>query len=42
VLNVTDDLIIVGDPSRGLRAISQEEFSKKWRFIGVVLKREGR
>jgi hypothetical protein len=42
VLKVTDDLIIVGDPSRGLRAISQEEFSKKWRFIGVVLKREGR
>jgi len=42
VLKVTDDLIIVGDPSRGLRAISHEEFLKTWRFIGVVLKREDR
>jgi predicted double-glycine peptidase len=42
VLKVTDDQIIVGDPSRGLRAISHKEFSKNWRFIGVVLKREGR
>jgi len=42
VLKVTDNVIIVGDPSRGLRAISLEDFSKKWRFIGVVLKREGR
>jgi len=41
VLKVTDDLIIVGDPSRGLRAYSHEEFEKKWRHIGVVLKREG-
>jgi predicted double-glycine peptidase len=42
VLKVTDNAIIVGDPSRGLRAISHEEFSKKWRFIGVVLKKESR
>jgi predicted double-glycine peptidase len=40
VLKVTDNLIIVGDPSRGLRAISHEEFLKNWRFVGVVLKRE--
>lgn len=39
VLKVTDDAIIVGDPSRGLRAYSYPEFSKKWRFIGVVLQR---
>lgn len=42
VLKVTDDLVIVGDPSRGLRAYTHADFSKKWRFIGVVLKREGR
>src|SRR5215831_12517989 len=36
VLKVTDDLIIVGDPSRGLGAYTHEEFAKKWRFIGVV------
>jgi predicted double-glycine peptidase len=41
VLKVTDNLIIVGDPSRGLRAISHDEFLKNWRFVGVVLKREG-
>jgi hypothetical protein len=41
VLKVTDDLVIVGDPSRGLRAYTHEQFAKKWRFIGVVLKREG-
>jgi predicted double-glycine peptidase len=40
VLKVTDDMIIVGDPSRGLRAIRHEEFLKNWRFVGVVLKRE--
>jgi len=40
VLQVTDDMIIVGDPSRGLRAYSHEEFAKKWRHIGVVLKRQ--
>lgn len=39
VLRVTEDRIIVGDPSRGLRAYSYPEFSQKWRFIGVVLKR---
>jgi predicted double-glycine peptidase len=40
VLKVTDDMIIVGDPSRCLRAIRHEEFLKNWRFVGVVLKRE--
>jgi hypothetical protein len=40
VLQVTDDLIIVGDPSRGLRAYSHEDFAKKWRHIGVVLRRK--
>jgi hypothetical protein len=42
VLKVTDDKVIVGDPSRGLGAYSYEEFSKKWRFMGVVVNREGR
>jgi hypothetical protein len=40
VLEVTDKEVIVGDPSRGLMRYSYREFEEKWRFIGVVLKRE--
>jgi hypothetical protein len=40
VLEVNDRAIIVGDPSRGKASYSHEEFSRKWRFIGVVLKKE--
>jgi hypothetical protein len=40
VLDVNDDRIIVGDPSRGLASYSYEQFARKWRFIGVVLKKQ--
>src|SRR5262249_12449471 len=41
VLEVKDDEIVVGDPYQGLRKLSPDEFAKKWRFVGVVLKRNG-
>jgi len=39
VLQVTDDEIIVGDPFRGRISYSHEQFARKWRFVGVVLKK---
>jgi len=39
VLQVDDDHILAGDPSRGLVLLSSGEFLSKWRFVGVVLKR---
>jgi predicted double-glycine peptidase len=42
VLDVTDDQIVVGDPFRGRMSFSHQEFSSKWRFVGVVLKRTDR
>jgi len=38
VLEVTDSEVIVGDPLGGLVRLSYDEFSKKWRFIGIVIK----
>ena len=38
VLEVTDVEVVVGDPLGGLRRLSYAEFSKQWRFIGIVLK----
>ena len=40
VLNVTDSQVIVGDPLGGMERLSYAEFSGKWRFIGVILKRK--
>ena len=40
VLEVTDKEVIVGDPSCGKMSYSYKEFEQRWRFIGVVLKRE--
>jgi len=40
VLEVTDSQVIIGDPLGGLERISHEEFEKKWRFQGIVLKRK--
>ena len=40
VLEVTDSEVIVGDPLNGLEKLSYDEFRKKWRFEGVVLKRK--
>ncbi len=42
VLNVTDSEVILGDPTSGVRHLSYEAFSKKWRFIGIVLERKTR
>jgi predicted double-glycine peptidase len=42
VLEVTDDQIVVGDPARGRCVFTPQEFRDKWRFEGVVLRREAR
>ena len=42
VLEVTDSEVIVGDPLGGLDRLSYDEFAKKWRFVGIVLRRNGR
>lgn len=39
VLEVTDTEVVVGDPLGGLNRMSYDEFLKKWRFIGIVMKR---
>jgi predicted double-glycine peptidase len=39
VLEVTDDKVIIGDPLAGKQKLSYEDFKKKWRFVGIVLKR---
>ena len=39
VLEVTNNEVVVGDPSLGLGKFSDEEFQRKWRFVGVVLQR---
>jgi hypothetical protein len=39
VMETTDSEVVVGDPLGGLRRISYADFAKKWRFIGIVLKR---
>jgi predicted double-glycine peptidase len=38
VLEVTDSEVVVGDPLNGLERMSYEEFCRKWRFVGVVLR----
>jgi Peptidase C39 family len=40
VLQVTDSEVIVGDPLDGLDKMSYDDFLKKWRFVGIVLKRK--
>jgi predicted double-glycine peptidase len=40
VLQVTNDEVIAGDPSLGLVAFRKDAFVKKWRFVGVTLKRK--
>jgi hypothetical protein len=40
VLEVTGTEVIVGDPLAGLTHLSYDEFSAKWRFIGIVLQRK--
>jgi hypothetical protein len=40
VLEVGDTTITVGDPLMGKTTLTHEEFARKWRFVGVVLKRK--
>jgi len=40
VIEVNSDQVIVGDPSLGLTTFRKDEFAKKWRFVGVTLKRK--
>ncbi len=39
VLEVTDAEVVVGDPLNGLDKMTYDDFLKKWRFSGIVLKR---
>jgi hypothetical protein len=40
VLDITNTKVIVGDPALGLAQLTREDFASKWRFVGVVLKRQ--
>jgi predicted double-glycine peptidase len=40
VLEVTDSDVVVADPLKGLYSIPYDDFLKKWRFNGIVLKRK--
>jgi len=40
VLEVTDREVVVGDPFAGKAIYTPEQFARKWRYAGVVLKRE--
>ena len=39
VLEVTNDRVVIGDPLIGRVTLSSDEFMKKWRRVGVVLRR---
>jgi len=39
VLDVDDQNVTVGDPLSGRQTLTHAEFAAKWRFVGVVLKR---
>jgi hypothetical protein len=41
VLEVTDKLVIVGDPATGRRQFTHPEFEEIWRHLGVTLRRSG-
>jgi hypothetical protein len=40
VLEVGDSTVTLGDPLTGRTTLTHEEFAKKWRFVGVELKRK--
>lgn len=40
VLEVTNNHVIVGDPTVGLTQISTDDFAARWRFVGVVLRKK--
>ena len=39
VLEATDGHVVFGDPVNGKKTLTREDFEKKWRFLGVVLRR---
>jgi predicted double-glycine peptidase len=39
VLEVKDGTVIIGDPLAGRVELSYEDFEKKWRYVGIVLKK---
>jgi predicted double-glycine peptidase len=39
VIKVTDDKVIIANPATGREALTYEEFQKKWRSVGIVLKK---
>ncbi|MHC4575397.1 MAG: cysteine peptidase family C39 domain-containing protein [Planctomycetota bacterium] len=40
VLEVSDHMVVVGDPVTGRNLMSHEQFEKIWRFSGIVLQRK--
>jgi len=40
VLEVTDQQVIIADPLSGKRVLSQKEFKRIWRSLGIVLRRQ--
>lgn len=40
VLGVTDKDVLVADPLSGKRTVSRQAFTKSWRSLGIVLKRQ--
>ena len=40
VLSVEEDVVVVGDPLKGLERLSFEAFNRKWRRVGIAVKRE--
>lgn len=39
VLEMTEDDVVIGDPFRGKSRLSHSQFTRQWRYAGVVLKR---
>ncbi len=39
VLDVNENKVIIGDPLAGKKELTYEEFKKKWRSVGIVLKK---
>lgn len=40
ILEFREKVIVVGDPALGLQYLNHEDFKKRWRNIGIVVKRE--
>lgn len=40
VLDVTGSEVVVGDPLGGLVHMTHEEFAERWRFVGIVVRRQ--